>query len=181
FALGEDAHRLVTRLVYGLNCGLQLRSTDRLRKVDVDNDFTTRVHFGRIIGSKLLDRVTQTKARLPPSRGVRYATHQGIMLPLRKVFLHLLSYAPVLPPIKQEHDQDQYNAQEYQTDLQITHLSVRRITKYLCIYARPQSDLSKLQGRIDIYRHNTRYTLFLHGNANQLLGHLHRDFIMRNK
>src|SRR5690606_9984328 len=40
---------------------------------------------------------------------------------------------------------------------------------------------SQLDGRIDVYRHDTRNALFLHGHADQMLGHLHRDLVVRDE
>jgi hypothetical protein len=45
-----------------------------------------------------------------------------------KVLLHTLAYAPILPPIKAENDNDQHHAQRNQSDLQFTHFLFRRIT-----------------------------------------------------
>src|SRR5690554_1060751 len=49
------------------------------------------------------------------------------------------------------------------------------------VYPYPPSDFGQLQGGINVDRDDPRNTLFLHGNANKLLGHLHGNFIVRNE
>src|SRR5690606_8713760 len=61
----------------------------------------------------------------PRAQHRRRGAQQRVVFPFGELLLHLLAHAPVLPPIEQQHQQDEHDAQQDQTDLQITHCQPR--------------------------------------------------------
>src|SRR5690606_18177433 len=143
-ALGKDTHRFIadpSQAMYGL---MQAGRGHRLRKADVDDHFRGWVDLFLVVGLRLGDGRAQAEAGLAPAWRGSLSTHQGIMFALGKMLLHLLAYAPVLPPIKYDDNKNQHHAQKNQTDLQVTHCQPRRITKRLPI---PTFRLRPIAGR----------------------------------
>src|SRR5690606_26123456 len=188
-----------------LRSGVKLVTWYRLREADVDDDFGGGIDFSRIIivtaGTRiaLCSRQCRPQSRLAARmlRSGRRA-QQRVVVALRELLLHLLTHSPVLPPVEYQHQQYKNDAQQDQTDLQITHCQPRikawlgsriatvsgSLRTHLCERSRYcfmlalHSSLGKLHGRFNVYRNDTRDALFLHRNADELLGHLHGNLVM---
>jgi len=90
---------------------------------------------------------------------------QDILVMRLEQRLGQFALAVFLPFVVGEHTDHRHRAQANQSHLEFGHLS----------------RIPHLQSFLDIHFHHTRNTGFLHGDADQLLGHFHRDFIMGNE
>jgi len=84
-----------------------------------------------------------------------------------------LALAHFLPLVVAEHTDHRRCAQPDQSHLQFGHLDL--------FPTPPSGSIAHLQGFFDIHFHHARHAAFLHGDADQLFGHFHRDFIMGNE
>ena len=94
------------------------------------------------------------------------------MVGLEHGFGHL-ALANFLPFVEAEHANDSCRTQANQSHLQFGHLDLFPLP--------PSGRIAHLQGFFDIHFHHARHAAFLHGDADQLFGHFHRDFIMGNE
>lgn len=96
------------------------------------------------------------------------------------MLLHAAAHPAVLPPVETQYQQYQQYAEDDQPNLQITHLKIPRRQRRLHIEV-ISGFSGHLHGRINIDGNDTRNPLLLHGNADQLLGHLHGDLVVRDE
>ena len=132
FALCEHPNRLGTDAPNGVGSSVQLLARYGLGEADVDHHFGGRIDFSRVIGILAWVGVTcigrdRAQTRLAPDRRGRRRrrSQQRVVLAFGELLLHLSAYTPVLPPIEQQHQEDEHYAQQDQTDLQITHCQPR--------------------------------------------------------
>src|SRR5690606_13536301 len=132
FAFGEDTHRFAADPPDGVSGRVQLVAGHRLREANIDDHLGGRVNFFWIVGLIILGLRRDGGGQRPEAglaphwsgrRGSR--PQKRVHLTLRKTFLHLLAYAPVLPPVEQQHQQNEYDPQKDQADLKITHFQPR--------------------------------------------------------
>jgi hypothetical protein len=95
----------------------------------------------------------------------RSGAEQDIVVPGLEERLGQLAMTVCLPLVVAQNAGHRCRAQANQSHLEFGHLS----------------RIPHLQGFFDIHFDHARNAGFLHGDADQLLGHFHRDFIMGNK
>src|SRR3546814_9065120 len=99
--------RLAAGLMEGVYGLMQLIAGNGLRKTNIDHNLGRGIDFGGIVGRGFLDDIDRSETGFAAPHCHSAIAHQGVELALGEMLLHFLPHAPVLPPVKNKHDQDQ--------------------------------------------------------------------------